>query len=88
MGLAFNLFILMSHLRTFSDDQNLLSAIEGCLGYEYFQNLLGVVEIARGMPCAVSSTVDDGRYLRAIDSGGCRTRRSFGQTLSFFFSRP
>ena len=50
MGLAFNLFILMYHLRTFSDDSRLLSALESCQGYDYFKSRLGVIEIARGVP--------------------------------------
>ena len=48
MEFAFNLFILMSQLRAFSDDTGLVTALESCRGYEYFRSLLGVVEIARG----------------------------------------
>ena len=48
MEFAFNLFILMSQLRAFSDDAALKTALESCRGYEYFQTRLGVVEIARG----------------------------------------
>ena len=48
LELAFNLFILMFQLRTFSDDPALVTALEACQGYAYFRSLLGVVEIARG----------------------------------------
>ena len=53
MGLAFNLFILMYQLRTFSEDKELVTALVSCEGFEYFQSLLGVVEIARGAGASV-----------------------------------
>ena len=46
---AFNLFILMFQLRTFTDEKGLVEALESCSGYKYFRSLLGVVEIARGL---------------------------------------
>ena len=48
MRLAFNLFILMHHLRTFSDDPDLRNALERCAGAAYFRARVGVIEIARG----------------------------------------
>ena len=53
LELAFNLFILMYQLYTFSDNENLVNALRSCSGYDYFKSLLGVVEIARGArpPC-------------------------------------
>ena len=48
LDLAFNLFILLHHLSTFSDDTALCAALYKCSGHSYFQSLLGMVEIARG----------------------------------------
>ena len=48
LDLAFNLFILMYQLQTFSEDEIISDILKSCSGYDYFRGLLGMVEIARG----------------------------------------